>query len=214
MNYALIEDGLVTAYPYSENQLREDNPNTSFPLEISADTMTDFGAVPVVAVAAPATTADQVAEEGTPELVGDQWQQSWVIRARTADELVEAVAIKFRQISHKRSTVQMAGWTYEFSVGTHTLDLRNADDKINWTLLLTKAGGMIGAGYGAAPVNIRTADNQTITIPATEARDAMLAFLQWGSELMTAKWALDEQVQAATSFAELEAIDIDTGWPV
>jgi hypothetical protein len=170
--------------------------------------------VPVASVERPAVATDQVAEEGTPELVGDQWQQSWVIRARTADELVEAVAIKFRQISHKRSTVQMTGWTYEFSVGTHALDLRNADDKINWTLLLTKAGGMIGAGYGETTLSIRTADNQTITIPATEARDAMLAFLQWGSELMTAKWALDEQVQAATSFAELEAIDIDTGWPV
>lgn len=106
-----------------------------------------------------------------------------------------------------------AGWTHEFSVGTHTLDLRDADDKANWTLLLIKTQGMVGAGYGAAPITIRTADDETIVVPASEANAAMAAFLAWGEALLSAKWDFDGAIDAASDAEELDAIDLEAGWP-
>lgn len=46
--YALIVDGSVEKYPYSVDQLRRDNPGTSFPKAPDAAVLAEWGVVPVV----------------------------------------------------------------------------------------------------------------------------------------------------------------------
>ena len=48
--FAKITNGAVDKFPYTVGQLRHDNPNTSFPKQISEETMLEFGMVPVVSV--------------------------------------------------------------------------------------------------------------------------------------------------------------------
>lgn len=107
-----------------------------------------------------------------------------------------------------------AGWSHDFgSAGTHRLDLRGADDKANWTLLLIKTQAMIGAGAGAAPISIRTADDAQITVPASTANAAMGQFLAWGEAMLKAKWDHDDAIASASDEAALAAIDVEAGWP-
>lgn len=107
-----------------------------------------------------------------------------------------------------------AGWTHDFgAAGVHTLDMRNADDKGNWTLLLIKTQGMIAAGVMDAPVSIRTADNLHISVSANAAHAAMNKFLAWGEDMLKRKWVLDDEIDAAADEVELDAIDIEVGWP-
>lgn len=129
-------------------------------------------------------------------------------------DLVAAKVEKRADLTRRRDAVLAGGWSHDFGAdGVHTLDLRNADDKANWTLLLIKTQGMIAASAGAAPITIRTAANVSIVVTATEANAAMVAFLGWGEAVLAHKWALDEQIDAAADTAALAAVDIEAGWP-
>ena len=118
------------------------------------------------------------------------------------------------EIKAQQAALFQSGWTHDFgAAGTHTLDLRSPDDKANWTLLLIKAQGMIGAGAGAMTVTLRTQANETIELTATETATAMAQFLSWGEDMLSAKWGLDEAVDAAADVEAMAAIDITAGWP-
>lgn len=128
--------------------------------------------------------------------------------------LEELKAVRRADVKARQEALFLAGWTYDFAAaGTHTLDLRNADDKSNWTLLLIKTQGMVAAGAGAMPVEIRTASNVKIAVPAAEANAALLEFLAWGEAMLKAKWDLDDAIEAAVDEAALAVIDVGAGWP-
>lgn len=117
-------------------------------------------------------------------------------------------------LARQRNAIFRSGWTHDFgAAGTHTLDLRNADDKANWTLLLIKTQGMIAANAGASPTTIRTAANETASVTAAQANATMVAFLGWGEAVLAHKWALEEAINEAADIAALDAVDIEAGWP-
>lgn len=45
--YALVQNGVVVAYPYSDYRLRQDNPNVSFPAALDDTIRAHFGVLPV-----------------------------------------------------------------------------------------------------------------------------------------------------------------------
>lgn len=123
-------------------------------------------------------------------------------------------ADKKEAVKAAQAATFLAGWSHDFgAAGVHALDVRNPDDKANWTLLLIKTQAMIAAGAGAAPVEIRTAANVTIQITATEANAAMVAFLAWGEAMLRRKWEFDALVDAVATLEDLAAIDLEAGWP-
>lgn len=80
--YALIQNGQITQYPYNLAQLKQDNPNVSFPSSPSAQTLNDFGMHIVVAKGQPEhDRLTQVANELTPAFneVKAQWEQQWEV---------------------------------------------------------------------------------------------------------------------------------------
>jgi hypothetical protein len=87
--YALINNGTVEIYPYSIGQFRKAHPNTSFPRNISDDTLLSFGVHRVYTATGPEISATQALVEG--DIVLDQatnrWTQTWTFRNKTADEL-------------------------------------------------------------------------------------------------------------------------------
>ena len=211
MQYALITDGAVAFYPYTIEQFRTDNPCVSLPQTPTDEQLAEVGIFPVSIEPLPDLAPGEKLAGYEIAKVGQVWTQQWEIAALPLDERKAALR---EAVKAKQAEIRMAGWAHDFgAAGTHTLDLRDAEDKVNWTLLLTKASGMIAAGAGAAPVKIRTAANETITVTANEARDAMLAFLAWGEVLLSAKWALDTAITAADQ-AGIGNIDINVGWPV
>jgi hypothetical protein len=89
MIYAQLVDGVVTRYPVTQNDLRKQNPNVSFPAKgLSADLMASFGYVVVRYAPQPAfDTATHCAVEGTPVQEGDIWNQTWQVVPLTPEEI-------------------------------------------------------------------------------------------------------------------------------
>lgn len=89
--FALIKNGSIVKYPYPPTDMRRDNPDTSFPAQISDELMLEFGAVNVFPTPAPVAAAGEVVDEGMPVFIGGRWEQTWVVRSKTPEEIASAV---------------------------------------------------------------------------------------------------------------------------
>lgn len=91
MKYALIAKGAVQRYPYSFDQLQQDNPQVSFPAEPSDELFARYGVLPVASVTKPspsnAVTKDVV--QATPVLIDGVWTQVWVEADASALEILQ-----------------------------------------------------------------------------------------------------------------------------
>jgi hypothetical protein len=90
-------------YPYSIAQLKQDNPQTSFPAQISDSLLAEFNMFSVEPTEYPTVGFDKNVTEGKPELVGSVWKQVWTISDATAEEhlarLLEARASEYPPMS-------------------------------------------------------------------------------------------------------------------
>ena len=90
---ALIQNNTVLTYPYSFGQLKQDNPQTSFPANPSMELLESYGVYEVAQANQPACdSATHRIKEGAPVLVSGVWTQTWSIIALTADELADEAA--------------------------------------------------------------------------------------------------------------------------
>jgi len=85
MNYAKIKDGAVEVYPYGFNQLRRDNPNTSFPANFfdREDELPNFNVVKVADSEKPSKKGWVTVEE-VPLSSGGAWLQNWTLVPKSA----------------------------------------------------------------------------------------------------------------------------------
>ena len=89
MTYVLLNpDGSVKRYPYTLFGLRRDNPETSFPKNISPQTAAAFDVYPVQSVDQP-TYDHTVTLSEVPVKQGDQWVQQW-IAIPESEEVIQA----------------------------------------------------------------------------------------------------------------------------
>ncbi len=86
-----ITNGNVDTYPYNVGQLRRDNPNTSFPKQISDDMLESYGILPVTFADMPSINdRTQKAEQASsPSLVDGAWTIGWTTSSKTAEETQE-----------------------------------------------------------------------------------------------------------------------------
>jgi hypothetical protein len=85
--YIKLKNGAVEKYPYSIGELRQDNPQVSFPDTLSDATLNEFQVFKVQQIPMP-VTSDANVVEGNPVLDGGVWKQSWqVIPFSTAERL-------------------------------------------------------------------------------------------------------------------------------
>jgi hypothetical protein len=85
--YIKIKDNIIDKYPYSEGQLKSDNPQVSFPQTISKAILAEYGVYEVTTIEVPSITYKQNVEEGTPELVDSVWKQVWNVTDKSVDEI-------------------------------------------------------------------------------------------------------------------------------
>ena len=74
MIYVKVVDGEASVFPYDIRKLRADNPNTSFPKEISTEMLEGYGVFPVVENRPEFDPYVQTLSAGTPVLRDGQWQ--------------------------------------------------------------------------------------------------------------------------------------------
>lgn len=90
MAYVLTKDVQVVAYPYTIDQLRTDNPNTSFPIGITLDQLAEFGVFEVQQTQRPAVDwFTQNCNDSTLVFENGVWKQTWSISQATPEETLD-----------------------------------------------------------------------------------------------------------------------------
>lgn len=112
--YAKVKNGIVEKYPYTVDDLRRDNPNTSFPVTQTAELLSEFGVVTVVVTGKPEHNYTQNCIESDPVFVQDRnrWEQNWVITEASEQEIVDRINAKSGEIRADRNAkLSSCDWT-------------------------------------------------------------------------------------------------------
>jgi len=112
--YAKIKDGSVEKYPYSITDLKQDNPNVSFPKVLDSTVLNSFGTYEVVTDSRPTynSVTQTISRKSTPELVSGVWTLKWDINDKTQTEIDKAKAKSQDNIRDERVILlQECDWT-------------------------------------------------------------------------------------------------------
>ena len=98
MSYFKITNGAVEVYPYSVNQLRRDNPNVSFPRDISLEIMRRYGMFPVTTQDFPDydPLTQKIVTATTPTYIN-----GWVLTQNVVDMTAEEIAAYNEEIAQE-----------------------------------------------------------------------------------------------------------------
>ena len=104
-----------TPETYSIGQLRQDNPQVSFPQDIPNGTLAEWGVYPVTKVDAPTfDSLTQVClEDGHDFDTGNQtWKTKWLVRNKTEDEIAQHLAGQASTVRQERNKLlRNTDWT-------------------------------------------------------------------------------------------------------
>lgn len=78
--YLKLKNGLIEKYPYTVDDLRTDNINTSFPTEMPDERLLEWDMYPIIVTEPPTISEGQQLVEGTPTFNGVNWIQTWEIK--------------------------------------------------------------------------------------------------------------------------------------
>jgi hypothetical protein len=110
-------------YPYSLQKLREDNPNTSFPSEMTENLMLELDISEVRATPKPNDYTKNISE-GTPILVEGVYYQNWVQSDATESEINDRIENKWIEIRDLRQQLLYeCDWTQLSDIPSETKDL-------------------------------------------------------------------------------------------
>lgn len=87
--YIKIKDNQIDKYPYSINQLKQDNPDTSFPAQMSDERLVEWNVYPVAQTEHPQVDYTKNVAEGEPQLIGNKWTQIWLVTDKPQTEIDE-----------------------------------------------------------------------------------------------------------------------------
>lgn len=107
---APVKIGEYTVFPYSKEQLKKDNPNTTFPKEISEELLRIWKVFKVVVDPIPTKSPSQlVFQDEQPQLIDNVWRLGWSIRDYSQEEVEELKNI----IRAERDTIlAQSDWTH------------------------------------------------------------------------------------------------------
>ena len=124
MMYLRIIDNIIV-YPYSLQKLREDNPRSSFPSEMTELMMGEFNIHEVRITPKPNDYTKNISED-TPILIEDVYYQNWVITNASEIEINQRIDVKWDEVREIRNELlKECDWTQLSDIPTET--------KQNWT---------------------------------------------------------------------------------
>lgn len=101
--YIKLKNGEVEKYPYSFEQLKADNPQTSFPTAMPDENLATWDVYPVKATQKPSVDHTQNVNEDTPKFINNEWVQVWETTPASVDEIAERKAKKIAQAEQNRA---------------------------------------------------------------------------------------------------------------
>lgn len=149
-----------------------------------------------------------VVTEGFPELVDDQWQQTWVVREYNESEL--AAQLEFAKITANDNIMAVRDADFQVgmkhTVGDKTFNVQlRIEDRINLIGMYTIGKEMVAAGSEQLEA-FRSYQNETIMLTPQQTVDMALAALAAVKSISQSTWTLKDQVDAATTVADIPVI--------
>lgn len=90
MYYVKANESSVVKFPYSIDDLKNDNPNTSFPVDVPIATLADWDVYPVEVSPKPDVAPDQDAiANSMPDYVNGVWVLGWTVQQKTEQEIAQ-----------------------------------------------------------------------------------------------------------------------------
>ncbi len=137
MSYVkLAKNGTVEQWPYREDDLRNQNRNTSFPIQaIKIQSVRDiFGIKEIKAVEKPSyTESTQRVIEQIPVLDNGLWTQVWEVKEKTSAEKTADNKFQWEKVRNQRNQkLQETDWqmTKALETGEDASNLRNYRQKL------------------------------------------------------------------------------------
>lgn len=101
----------IIIYPYSIEQLKLDNPNTSFPDNITNEVLINFGVYLVLPSLKPKDPLKNIIE-GLPTKIDDNFYETWIINDITPDEITIRLNRQWDDIRYQRNQyLSQCDWT-------------------------------------------------------------------------------------------------------
>jgi hypothetical protein len=120
--YLRIKDGVIT-YPYSVEQLKLDEYNTSFPKELTIQILKEWGVYEVKRTPKP-TDYTKTITEGTPQLVDGSYVQIWDEVNATQSEIDTKLEDRWEVIRILRNELLLeCDWTQLADIPAETKEL-------------------------------------------------------------------------------------------
>lgn len=203
--YLRNEPGTLLEYPFNPRSLRKSG--AILPREMSDEFLAARHVFPVTPVAPPEASVIYTVTEGVPEEVSPGvWQQTWVSTPLPLTEAKDLLRLQVNSIRDQR----------EISTAPTPFGLADADEKSSKRLLAMQAAAQTSAITGAPwdPLKWTMADDSEVLLDTVE-KALMLAtaVTQFGAALHTHARTLKAAIKSAKTIEQLEAIDIETGWP-
>lgn len=95
--------GEVEKYPYSKDELRQDNPNVSFSGSMSDSVLAEWNVFPVHTTPYPQVDYKKNVKELSPILNNNEWHQVFEVTDATAEEIAEREANLLAQAKQNRA---------------------------------------------------------------------------------------------------------------
>ena len=110
--YALIKNNSIAKYPYSKSDLWTDNPNTSFPVNISDERLREHGVYPVNPTEPPSTDYTQNVSEDLPVFKDGEWVQTWKITNASTEDKTSRLNSAWSELrSERNQRLTECDWT-------------------------------------------------------------------------------------------------------
>lgn len=98
-------------YPYTIDDLKKDNPNTSFPLHVSDNFLQQWAMFKVENVAKPNDYTKNI-NEGIPQIINGKYYQNWIQFDATDSEIQQRISDKWDEVREQRNQLlQETDWT-------------------------------------------------------------------------------------------------------
>ena len=111
--YVLAPSQTIERFPYSIDDLKRDNPNTSFPRNLSDELLADYNVYPVEPVTAPEYDyGTQNCNQVNPTLQDGEWVATYEVTDASEEEKTERLEIASTSVREERNRrLAVCDWT-------------------------------------------------------------------------------------------------------
>ena len=126
--FVKVNNEQAEIYPYTIGMLRKDNPNTSFPKNLTDELLIEYGMYRVKSATQPEVDeiTQQLVQDTLPKFINDEWVIGWTIIDKDQDQINKETQARSETVRSQRNFLLLnSDWT-QLSDAPLTADQKTA----------------------------------------------------------------------------------------